>query len=93
MPCHVRGVRGAGGVTAFSAFGIFDGHGGKQACAFASKHLMPAVAKFLDRVRAPPPASLPHVEGAVESDSACWAVQDAMVERLPRVSCHAVIME
>jgi serine/threonine protein phosphatase PrpC len=37
--------------TPFSAFGIFDGHGGKSAATFASKELLPTVAKLLDHCK------------------------------------------
>lgn len=35
--------------TSFSAFGIFDGHGGKPAATYASKELLPNVMKLVDR--------------------------------------------
>lgn len=37
--------------TPFSAFGVFDGHGGKSAATFASKELLPTVTKLLDRCK------------------------------------------
>jgi hypothetical protein len=52
--------------TPFSAFGIFDGHGGKSAATFASKELLPTVTKLLDRCKtagvceASQSACLPH---------------------------------
>jgi hypothetical protein len=35
--------------TSFSAFGIFDGHGGKPAATYASKELLPIVMRLVDR--------------------------------------------
>jgi hypothetical protein len=35
--------------TSFSAFGIFDGHGGKPAATYASKELLPMVMRLVDR--------------------------------------------
>jgi len=37
---------------AFSAYGIFDGHGGKAASAFAARHLLPHVARAAERCSA-----------------------------------------
>jgi serine/threonine protein phosphatase PrpC len=37
--------------TPFSAFGIFDGHGGKSSATFASKELLPTVTKLLDHCK------------------------------------------
>lgn len=81
--------------THFSTFGIFDGHGGKQAATYASKNLMTHVADYLDRcsgspVRAP---DLPHAADEDEAvgvfvtpqDKDVWAAQDALIERLPKV--------
>lgn len=36
------------GAASLDVFGIFDGHGGKQAAAFASKHLVPTLLAELD---------------------------------------------
>eukprot|EP00198_Chlamydomonas_reinhardtii_P004024 XP_001693360.1 protein phosphatase type 2C [Chlamydomonas reinhardtii] len=47
-----------GGITAVSAFGIFDGHGGRMAAQHAAKHLLPLVGQFAERALGPePPAS------------------------------------
>lgn len=41
-----------------SAFGVFDGHGGKQAATHAAKGLLQAVARYAERaVGAEPPAT------------------------------------
>jgi len=46
--------------TPFSAFGVFDGHGGKSAATFASKELLPTVTRLLDCcMTAGPPAATP----------------------------------
>ena len=82
----------------FSAFGVFDGHGGKQSAVYASKHLLPTLADFIDRAAAPGPQQQPAAaagaaaagegEGEVASavDKEIWAAQEALVERLPQVS-------
>lgn len=44
--------------TPVSAFGVFDGHGGKQAATHAAKGLLQAVARYAERaVGAEPPAA------------------------------------
>eukprot|EP00879_Flechtneria_rotunda_P029204 GHRR01031486.1.p1 GENE.GHRR01031486.1~~GHRR01031486.1.p1 ORF type:complete len:516 (+),score=198.60 GHRR01031486.1:1276-2823(+) len=42
---------GGSAAASFSAFGIFDGHGGKPAATFASKELLPTVMRLLDRCK------------------------------------------
>lgn len=37
--------------TPFSAFGIFDGHGGKSSATVVSKELLPTVTRLLDRCK------------------------------------------
>lgn len=75
----------------FSAFGIFDGHGGKQAATFASKHLHAEVAVALDRCKGTSPDAQ-HVDGEEEEDWNVWATQEALLDRLPR-AMHAGFLE
>lgn len=51
---------------------------------YASKNLLPSVCGFLDRLRGDPPAPT-SLGGVTPEDAAVWAVQDAMIERLPKV--------
>lgn len=46
---RLRAAAAAAVATSFSAFGIFDGHGGKPAATFASKELLPMVMRLADR--------------------------------------------
>lgn len=52
---------------------------------YANKHLLQSVSQYVSRVSAPLPELHP-LPGATEADVRVWAVQDAMVERLPKVS-------
>ena len=83
-------------MTSFSAFGVFDGHGGKQAATFAAKNLLASVTSFLDRAKPTEAEARLHKEGSRAGSEAgaaapdvdtlrCWMAQDAMVERLPKV--------
>lgn len=100
--------------TSFSAFGIFDGHGGKPAATYTSKELLPMVMGLVDRcidgssgsngspARQASMAAAAAAAGAeggedqegehwgvevADEDRAVWAAQEALVDRLPKVSC------
>jgi serine/threonine protein phosphatase PrpC len=77
------------GSTPFSAFGVFDGHGGKSVATFSSKNLLPLVAGYADRCRGAKPVPLPDFDALPtdlgDAQRATMAAQDALVERLPRV--------
>eukprot|EP00798_Chlamydomonas_sp_ICE-L_P008245 gene8245-1514_t len=89
-----------GGTTCFSAFGIFDGHGGKEAVVHSAKNMLPMVTKYLDRLRSEDPSVPPipeqeDAEAPVEveaADVAAWAAQEAMIDRLPK-ALHAAFIE
>jgi len=54
LPEEEKGGQGDDNTTtlpscSFSAYGIFDGHGGKAASAFAARHLLPHVARAAER--------------------------------------------
>jgi serine/threonine protein phosphatase PrpC len=74
----------AAGEASFSAFGVFDGHGGSQAATFASNHLLQAVMAEVDASPLPPP-QLPAVEGLSEEEAAVWRLQATLMARLPQV--------
>ena len=89
--------------TAFSAFGVFDGHGGKQAANWCSKTLLPVICKHLDRCRGsdseihPDPDSDPRdsnkeIEAVRSRARSTWAAQEGLIERLPK-SMHAGFLE
>ncbi|KAG2444124.1 hypothetical protein HYH02_009065 [Chlamydomonas schloesseri] len=48
-----------GGISAVSAFGIFDGHGGRMAAQHAAKQLLPLVGRFAERALGPEPPTSP----------------------------------
>jgi hypothetical protein len=109
---HVIAAAAAAAVsTSFSAFGIFDGHGGKPAATFASKELLPMVMRLVDRcIEGSSSSSGPSRQASVaaaagaadgvdevagdeawgvevtDADRAVWAAQEALVDRLPKVS-------
>lgn len=78
------------GEAAFSAFGIFDGHGGRQAATYASNFLLKGVLAEAD-APGPPPPEVPELEGLSPEDRAAWALQAALMARLP-AACHAAFV-
>ncbi|KAG2436825.1 hypothetical protein HXX76_006347 [Chlamydomonas incerta] len=48
-----------GGISAVSAFGIFDGHGGRMAAQHAAKQLLPLVGRFAERALGSEPPTSP----------------------------------
>lgn len=79
----------APGTASFSAFGVFDGHGGKGAPTYASKNLLPLTARYLDRCKGEEP-ELPQPPACealqvTEEQRRGWAVQEALIDRLPKV--------
>lgn len=87
----------------FSAFGIFDGHGGKPAATFASKDLLPMVMRLAERALIPgdepAPAAVAGADGKAsetwgvqvsDADRAAWAAQDGLVERLPKACLRSL---
>ncbi|KAG1675420.1 hypothetical protein FOA52_012339 [Chlamydomonas sp. UWO 241] len=89
-----QGDLGPGASTPFAAFGVFDGHGGKAAPNFCAKTLLPLLGSYLARAKGDAPVLSPAPEGAgdLETDTARWAAQEAMVERLPK-AMHAAFVE
>ncbi|KAL3143652.1 hypothetical protein ABBQ38_002448 [Trebouxia sp. C0009 RCD-2024] len=71
----------------YDLFGVFDGHGGKQAAGFASKHVLPILQEELAGVDVKPDAALPEVlceyTQLSDDDKLAWRMQDAMVQCLP----------
>lgn len=91
-PANVFKVNGRAGAAVFGAFGVFDGHGGKQTAQFAAKQLVPNVMEYAARGKAPmPPAGSTKLadpelqELAAEGDLDVWAAQECLVARLPQV--------
>ncbi|GAX81509.1 hypothetical protein CEUSTIGMA_g8937.t1 [Chlamydomonas eustigma] len=101
-PQNTWSMPSVNGSAPFSAFGVFDGHGGKAAANYASKNMMELVGKYMDRCKGSEPvlldpANLPVDLG--EEQRASLAVQDVMVERFPKalfagfVEANKVCME
>ena len=71
----------------YDIFGVFDGHGGKQAANFASKHVLPILQNELAGANINTDTALP--EGLWEytelpdEDKLAWQMQDTMVQCLP----------
>ena len=79
----------AGTKVGYGLYGVFDGHGGKQAAAFASKHILPVLQQQLTSIQAPCGAKLcdeleDYREWLPEEDIFAWQAQDAFAEALPR---------
>lgn len=87
-----RGVLAA--AAPFAAFGVFDGHGGKESVNYAARHLLPKLADLLAHPACAPgqqPGSMEgggDAEGSLE-DRQVWAAQEALLEVLPQVSAGA----
>lgn len=77
----------AGRRIGYDLFGVFDGHGGKQAANFASKHVLPVLQQELARASVKTDTALPEdLWGYTElsdEDKLAWQMQDTMVQRLP----------
>ena len=77
----------AGCCIGYDLFGVFDGHGGKQAASFASKHVLPTLQDELAGVDVKSDTALPEVlreyTQLSDNDKLAWRVQDTMVQSLP----------
>lgn len=66
---------------------MFDGHGGKQAANFASKHVLPILQEELAGASVKTNTALPEDLGEYtelsDEDKLAWQMQDAMVQCLP----------
>jgi serine/threonine protein phosphatase PrpC len=71
--------------TSFSAYGVFDGHGGKAASAFAARHLLPHVARAAERCSFVSGVSKQqqHHDKDAETPPQPWLAQDALAASLP----------
>ena len=78
-------------------FGIYDGHGGKQAATYASRHLPdkllevlpPASQREADVAKAEPPPELQSCKKLSEEDWVVWEQQEALVSGLPEALVEA----
>lgn len=77
----------AGCSIGYDLFGVFDGHGGKQAASFASKHVLPILQEALAGVNVKPDTALPEIFSEYtqlsDDDKLAWRTQDTMVQCLP----------
>ena len=79
----------AGTKVDYGLYGVFDGHGGKQAANFASKHILPELQQQLAPV---PESSDTKLSEALQDykeqlpaeDMAAWQAQDVFAEALPQ---------
>lgn len=79
----------AGSKVDYGLYGVFDGHGGKQAATFASKHILPVLQQQLASVQASSGVKLAeeledYREQLPAEDTAAWQAQGAFAEALPR---------
>ncbi len=77
----------SGAAIGYNVFGVFDGHGGKQAANYASKHVLPVLQEELADGLPVQDLILPEdLEGyskLTEEDKLAWQAQDALMQRLP----------
>lgn len=77
----------AGGCIGYDLFCVFDGHGGKQAASFASKHVLPILQQELAGAILKTDIALPEdlleYTELSDEDKHAWHMQDTMVQRLP----------
>ena len=77
----------AGCSVGYDIFGVFDGHGGKQAANFASKHVLRILQDKLAGVTVQAGADLPEelqeYSQLSKDDRLVWQTQDALVQELP----------
>ena len=77
----------AGPSVCYDVYGVFDGHGGKQAAAFASKHILPILQEQLAGVDVNTDASVPEelesFPQVSDEDKLVWQTQDALLQKLP----------
>ena len=71
----------------YDVYGVFDGHGGKQAAVFASKHVLPLLQEELADTSVKTDIIVPEgLEGynqLSEEDKLAWQAQDALVQQIP----------
>lgn len=92
-PFNAWSIDSQAGEASFGAWGIFDGHGGRQVATYASNSLLKFVAEGaaaspqLSSSAGPPAGSpelpLPEVRGLAPEDAAEWMAQAELVRRLP----------
>ena len=77
----------AGSGISYDVYGVFDGHGGKQAATFASKHVLPVLQEELVAVQLKPASQLPEelesFSQISDQDRLVWQTQDALLSELP----------
>eukprot|EP00887_Chlorella_sp_A99_P000204 scaffold13.g204.t1 len=81
-PSNAWALEGAPGETSFGAWGILDGHGGRQVATFASNALLRTVMAEVD-AGAAPLAEVPPLEGLAPEDVEEWRLQATLARRLP----------
>ena len=78
-------------------FGIYDGHGGKQAATYASRHLPDKLLEVVPTAsqreagvgKAEPPPELQSCKKLSEEDWMVWEQQEALVSGLPEALVEA----
>ncbi|KAL6770632.1 hypothetical protein ACKKBF_B32030 [Auxenochlorella protothecoides x Auxenochlorella symbiontica] len=81
------GVEGSQERTSFAAYGIFDGHGGRNVATFASNSLLKSVMAAADAASGPGPRglpSLPDADSLPPGLAAVAALQSLLARRLPQ---------
>ncbi|DBA75361.1 hypothetical protein WJX77_001579 [Trebouxia sp. C0004] len=71
----------------YDVFGVFDGHGGKQAANFAAKHVLSTLQEELADITLTSDKAVPEELEAYsqlsDEDKHAWHTQDALVQQLP----------
>lgn len=77
----------AGVSIGYDVYGVFDGHGGKQAANYAAKHVLAILQEELADTALDEDTEVPKELEAYsqlcEEDRLAWYTQDALVKKLP----------
>lgn len=78
---------GSAAAASFAAFGVFDGHGGRQVATYASHSILKATMAAVDDAGWDSfciSTDLPEVDGLSDAEVDVWRLQTTLVDRLPK---------